>query len=145
MCSYQKWLRLLEGWLPLLMYIHGGAFADGESDSHGPEFFMDENVILVTMNYRAISQSGTAHSPSGIQHPNSAKVHLQKLKKLVCCDNETSSKAMVACIRAIPWEELLDAQNKTQEWFPGLSLPFALSWSERAPRAQHFLPRIPTL
>lgn len=38
--------------MPVMLYIHGGAFVDGESDTHGPEYFMDENVILVVINYR---------------------------------------------------------------------------------------------
>ena len=34
------------------MMISGGAFVDGESESFGAKYFMDENVILVTINYR---------------------------------------------------------------------------------------------
>lgn len=40
--------------LPVMVYIHGGAFEIGSSDSriYGPDFFMREEVVLVTINYR---------------------------------------------------------------------------------------------
>lgn len=40
--------------LPVLVWIHGGAFytGSGNSDFYGPEFFMEHDVILVTINYR---------------------------------------------------------------------------------------------
>ncbi|XP_038214494.1 juvenile hormone esterase-like isoform X1 [Zerene cesonia] len=40
--------------LPVMVWIHGGAFytGSGNSDYYGPEFFMQHNVVLVTFNYR---------------------------------------------------------------------------------------------
>ena len=40
--------------LPVMVFIHYGAFFAGSSSSDllGPEYFMDEDVILVTFNYR---------------------------------------------------------------------------------------------
>lgn len=38
--------------LPVLVYIHGGAFAFSSGNDYGPKYFMDQNVILVTFNYR---------------------------------------------------------------------------------------------
>ena len=40
--------------LPVMVWIHGGAFTtgSGESDFYGPDYLMDENVVLVTFNYR---------------------------------------------------------------------------------------------
>uniref|UniRef100_A0A336K8D2 Carboxylic ester hydrolase n=1 Tax=Culicoides sonorensis TaxID=179676 RepID=A0A336K8D2_CULSO len=40
--------------LPVMFYIHGGAFKGGSGDFliTGPEFLIQENVILVTINYR---------------------------------------------------------------------------------------------
>ncbi|XP_012282463.1 esterase B1 [Orussus abietinus] len=40
--------------LPVMVWIHGGAFTFGCSDEflYGPDFFMDKDVILVTVNYR---------------------------------------------------------------------------------------------
>lgn len=40
--------------LPVMFWIHGGGFASGSSSTilFGPDFFMDEDVILVTTNYR---------------------------------------------------------------------------------------------
>lgn len=43
-----------ENMLPVMFWIHGGAFAWGHSrsDQYGPEFFMDKDVIIVTIHYR---------------------------------------------------------------------------------------------
>lgn len=40
--------------LPVMFYIHGGGFQEGSSSEtlFGPDFLIDENVILVTFNYR---------------------------------------------------------------------------------------------
>jgi carboxylesterase type B len=38
--------------LPIMFWIHGGSFSEGYSGTFGPEYFMDKDVILVTINYR---------------------------------------------------------------------------------------------
>ncbi|XKL67712.1 hypothetical protein PGB90_003203 [Kerria lacca] len=38
--------------MPVMIYIHGGGFKTGGSTSYNAEYFMDRNVILVTINYR---------------------------------------------------------------------------------------------
>lgn len=40
--------------LPVMFYIHGGGYNQGSSDEmiFGPDFLIDENVIIVTINYR---------------------------------------------------------------------------------------------
>jgi len=40
--------------LPVMFWIHGGAFAKGHggAEMHGPDYFMDKDVVLVTINYR---------------------------------------------------------------------------------------------
>ncbi|CAH2107814.1 unnamed protein product [Euphydryas editha] len=40
--------------LPVFFYIHGGAFisGSGDTDMHGPEFLLQHDVVLVTINYR---------------------------------------------------------------------------------------------
>ena len=38
--------------LPVMLYIHGGAFNFMSSGDYRPEYFMDEDVILVVINYR---------------------------------------------------------------------------------------------
>ncbi|XP_054289944.1 juvenile hormone esterase-like [Macrosteles quadrilineatus] len=40
--------------LPVMVYIHGGGFYGGSAsiDSYGPEKFMDEDIVLVTIQYR---------------------------------------------------------------------------------------------
>ena len=40
--------------LPVIVWIHGGAFCVGANDSkiYGPDYFLDHGVVLVTINYR---------------------------------------------------------------------------------------------
>lgn len=40
--------------LPVLVYLHGGGYNFGSSDSklYAPDYLMDQNIILVTLNYR---------------------------------------------------------------------------------------------
>ncbi|XP_047994239.1 juvenile hormone esterase-like isoform X2 [Leguminivora glycinivorella] len=40
--------------LPVLVFIHGGAFhsGSGDGDLNGPEYMIDENVVVVTFNHR---------------------------------------------------------------------------------------------
>lgn len=38
--------------LPVLFFIHGGSFYEGSGKWFGPELLMNEDVILVTINYR---------------------------------------------------------------------------------------------
>lgn len=42
------------GTLPVMVWIHGGAFTWGNSGPglYGPDYFMDKDVVLVTVNYR---------------------------------------------------------------------------------------------
>lgn len=46
--------KSLTNQLPVMMYIHGGAFFSGSGNKliYGPDYFVDENVIIVTINYR---------------------------------------------------------------------------------------------
>lgn len=40
--------------LPVMFWIHGGAFymGSGNAGFYGPEYLMDKDVVLVTINYR---------------------------------------------------------------------------------------------
>ncbi|KAK3926001.1 Esterase FE4 [Frankliniella fusca] len=38
--------------LPVMVWIHGGAFLTGSGWMYGPEFILDKDVILVSFNYR---------------------------------------------------------------------------------------------
>jgi carboxylesterase type B len=37
-----------------MVWIHGGGwhFGSGNRDDNGPDYFMDEDIVIVTMNYR---------------------------------------------------------------------------------------------
>lgn len=40
--------------LAVMVFIHGGGYAigSGNENLHGPDFLIEQNVILVTVNYR---------------------------------------------------------------------------------------------
>ena len=38
--------------LPVMVWIHGGSFLTGSSNSFSPNYLMDKNIVLVTINYR---------------------------------------------------------------------------------------------
>ena len=40
--------------LPVMIWIHGGSLTvgSGKFDSYGPHSFMDEDLVIVTINYR---------------------------------------------------------------------------------------------
>jgi carboxylesterase type B len=48
--------------LPVLVYFHGGFFHNGGSDFWKPHYFMDEDVLFVTLNFRwAKKRKGESH------------------------------------------------------------------------------------
>lgn len=58
-----------KGPLPVMLFIHGGGFVSGSgsSDLYGPEYFLDHDVVLVTINYRlgalGFASLGTSDMP----------------------------------------------------------------------------------
>lgn len=44
----------INGKLPVMFWIHGGGFTAGHSGSslYGPDYFMDKDVVFVSLNYR---------------------------------------------------------------------------------------------
>ena len=38
--------------LPVIFYVHGGAFVFGGTDLLHPDYLMEEDVVLVTVQYR---------------------------------------------------------------------------------------------
>ena len=52
---------------PVMVWIHGGGFmfgsGNGETDLYGPEYFMDKDIVFVTINYR-LGPFGKLHSGS---------------------------------------------------------------------------------
>jgi carboxylesterase type B len=55
-------LRPDEGLRPVMVWIHGGGFTmgsgNGENYLYGPKYFMNKDIVLVTVNYR-LSSFGT--------------------------------------------------------------------------------------
>ncbi|XP_055528119.1 esterase B1-like isoform X2 [Wyeomyia smithii] len=68
--------------IPVMVFIHGGAFmyGSGNSDCYSPEYFLQEGVIIVTCNYR-LSTLGFLYLPSqGIEGNLGLKDQLMALK-----------------------------------------------------------------
>jgi carboxylesterase type B len=38
--------------LPVMFYIHGGGFLNGGSMAYPPDLYVNNDVVLVTINYR---------------------------------------------------------------------------------------------
>ncbi|XP_058123887.1 juvenile hormone esterase [Anopheles coustani] len=68
--------------LPVMVFIHGGAFlfGSGNSDCYSPEYLLQEDVVVVTLNYR-LGALGFLHLPSqGIEGNAGLKDQLMVLK-----------------------------------------------------------------
>ncbi|XP_062543899.1 esterase B1-like isoform X1 [Armigeres subalbatus] len=68
--------------LPVMVFIHGGAFmfGSGNSDCYSPEYLVQEDVVAVTLNYR-LGPLGFAYLPSqGIEGNAGLKDQLMALK-----------------------------------------------------------------
>jgi len=54
---------------PVMVWIHGGAFSLGSGDSsfYGPDYIVEKDVVLVTLNYR-LGALGTLLRISLIRH-----------------------------------------------------------------------------
>jgi len=39
---------------PVMVWIHGGGFSNGSGGSsmHGPDYIVEKDIVLVTLNYR---------------------------------------------------------------------------------------------
>lgn len=38
--------------MSVIFFIHGGGYMSGGSSWHGPDLLLDEDIVLVTINYR---------------------------------------------------------------------------------------------
>ena len=38
--------------LPVFVWFHGGGLSTGQGDMYGPQFFIEYNIMIVTVNYR---------------------------------------------------------------------------------------------
>ncbi|XP_050072997.1 juvenile hormone esterase-like [Anopheles maculipalpis] len=68
--------------LPVMVFIHGGAFkyGSGNSDCYSPEYLLEQNVVVVTFNYR-LGALGFLHLPSqGIEGNAALKDQYQALR-----------------------------------------------------------------
>jgi carboxylesterase type B len=44
--------RKIGNLLPVMVFIHGGGWFFGSSSLYGPAYMMDQDVVLVSVNYR---------------------------------------------------------------------------------------------
>lgn len=58
-----------DGLYPVIFFIHGGLFMQGKSDSFGPRYFMDEEVVMVSINYR-LNSFGFLNTGDGVVQGN---------------------------------------------------------------------------
>ncbi|XP_011192601.1 esterase B1 [Zeugodacus cucurbitae] len=60
--------------LPVLVFIHGGGFYSGEATRklYAPDYFMSEQVVLVTLNYRLCSLGFLSLADPELQIPGNA-------------------------------------------------------------------------
>ena len=68
-----------------MVYIYGGAFKAGYADSYsyGPDFIIEEDVVLVTFNYRVGAFGKTAkHNTPGFQC-FSCKIEVMLFSKII--------------------------------------------------------------
>ncbi|XP_021951286.1 venom carboxylesterase-6 [Folsomia candida] len=56
---------------PVMIYIHGGLYLNGGSDLWRPHYFMDNDVVLVTINYR-LAAMGFLSTGDGVVRGNMA-------------------------------------------------------------------------
>ncbi|CAL8094832.1 unnamed protein product [Orchesella dallaii] len=53
--------------LPVIVFIHGGSFVFGSGAEYGPAYMLNENIVLVTLNYRlgalGFLSTGDHHMP----------------------------------------------------------------------------------
>ncbi|CAG7822154.1 unnamed protein product [Allacma fusca] len=112
----------LNGSLPVMVYFHGGGFTVSSANEYHEKYFMDEDVVLVLVNYRlgvfgflstAVSQSGSALNPWALS-PFPAKM-ASKFGKAVNCTTK-SSRGLLNCLLGKSTEELLTGMKFLVEW-----------------------------
>lgn len=70
--------------LPVMVFVHGGGFYSGSSTGYGPDFLVEHDVILVTVNYRlgifGFLSLGTAEYPGnmGLKDQRAALAWVQR-------------------------------------------------------------------
>ncbi|XP_073820388.1 uncharacterized protein [Musca autumnalis] len=67
--------------LPVLVWIYGGSFLFGEATRHmySPDYFMSQDVVVVTLNYRLCSLGFLSVEDSSVQVPGNAGIKDQVL------------------------------------------------------------------
>ncbi|CAG0919920.1 unnamed protein product [Notodromas monacha] len=104
--------------LPVFVFVRGGGFMNG-GGSIEPDNLMDRgDIVLVTLNFRlgpfglftrAMSMSGSALAPWALRrNPRADALYLGS--SLGC--NDPNPKALVACLKEQPAEEIIKVQKK---------------------------------
>lgn len=74
---------------PVIVFIHGGAFESGSAIEHGPEYLMERDVVLVTVNYRLgvfgflALETSEIYGNAGLKDQSLALTWIQKNIKVI--------------------------------------------------------------
>ncbi|CAH2238146.1 jg22074 [Pararge aegeria aegeria] len=108
--------------LPVVVFIHGGAFMYGEAGVYNTKHMMDRDIVVVTFNYRlgplGTFHRGIAFSGSAFSSWTHAVKPAQKAKTLaaiVGCPT-TSTREMAECLKYRPGEVIVNAQIEMFDW-----------------------------
>ncbi|KAG0727829.1 Venom carboxylesterase-6 [Chionoecetes opilio] len=109
--------------LPVMVWIHGGAFFCGGAKEYLPHVLLDKDVVLVVVQYRlgvlglfsrAILQSGTALCPWTTNNsPRKAALHVADV---VGCSTDKGSKSLLKCLQEIDAPAFLQILADLREW-----------------------------
>uniref|UniRef100_W8BA71 carboxylesterase n=1 Tax=Ceratitis capitata TaxID=7213 RepID=W8BA71_CERCA len=67
--------------LPVMVFIYGGSFRSGEArrESYGPDYFMHDDIVLVTFNYRVCALGFLSFADPALKIPGNAGLKDQVL------------------------------------------------------------------
>ncbi|KAF4524672.1 hypothetical protein B566_EDAN009516 [Ephemera danica] len=118
--------------LPVIVYLHGGAFMYGGGTFWGAKFMMDRDVLFVTINYRlgplglfqrGISLSGTALCRWALA--DKAREKALQLAVSVGCPTNEGSRRLLNCLKSRPADRILMNVGQFQMWQYTPFSPFA--------------------
>ncbi|KAL0126797.1 hypothetical protein PUN28_005278 [Cardiocondyla obscurior] len=109
--------------LPILAYVHGGGYMIGSSNSelYAPDYLLDQDIILVTMNYRlsvlGFFSTGNQVSP-GNYGLKDIKVALEWIQENIeNFGGDAKSVTLVGCSAGSAATHLLALSKKTEGLF----------------------------
>ncbi|XP_026496080.2 venom carboxylesterase-6-like isoform X2 [Vanessa tameamea] len=119
--------------LPVLVFIHGGAFMYGTGSVYEASHLIDRDMVVVTFNYRlgplGTFHRGIAFSGSALSSWTHSLKPAEKAKALaaiVGCPTG-NSREMADCLKYRPGEVIVNAQIEMMDWKVHMFTPFTPS------------------